>query len=292
MRCIACVLIAVSAVAAEPKVVGPTWDAGKGVWRWEVTSEYQRKANAVEVLVPKSFAGQSAAGKKYRVLYVLPVEVGIGGRYNDGLLAVKAAGAADKYDLICVQMGLDTIPWYGDHASDPAVRQESYLKKVVVPLIEEKYPVLGGREGRWLLGFSKSGWGAFSLILRDPQVWGRAAAWDAPLMLRQWVPAWGMEKVFGTVENFEKYRVETLLRSADEEFKREPRLALLGEMNFGANPKGEAVGKGHTVLAHELMDQLGVRHAYDDNVRVGHAWETGWVERALELVAGMGGGPN
>ena len=51
------------------------------------------------------------------------------------------------------------------------------------------------------IGFSKSGWGAFSLLLRHPEVFGRAAAWDAPLMLEQ-PNRYGMGAVFGSQENF------------------------------------------------------------------------------------------
>ena len=47
--------------------------------------------------------------------------------------------------------------------------------KTVVPLIEEHYSALGTAEGRLLFGFSKSGWGALTLILRNPDFFGYAA---------------------------------------------------------------------------------------------------------------------
>ena len=48
--------------------------------------------------------------------------------------------------------------------------------------IEQHYPARADRDGRLLVGFSKSGWGAYSLLLRHPDRFGKAAAWDAPLM--------------------------------------------------------------------------------------------------------------
>ena len=77
------------------------------------------------------------------------------------------------------------LPWYADHPTDPDIRQESYLLEVVIPFIEANYPARADRRGRLLLGFSKSGWGAYSLLLRHPDVFGKAAAWDAPLMMSE-----------------------------------------------------------------------------------------------------------
>ena len=102
------------------------------------------------------------------------------------------------------------MPWYADHPSDPEVRQESYFLKVVVPFVEQRVPGPADRDGRLLVGFSKSGWGAYSLLLRHPDHFGKAAAWDAPLMEQR--PArFGMGPIFGTQENFEQYRITTLL---------------------------------------------------------------------------------
>ena len=63
-----------------------------------------------------------------------------------------------------------------------SLHQEKYLLEDVLPLVEGSYPVETGPDGRLLVGFSKSGWGAWSLLLRHPGVFGKAAAWDAPLM--------------------------------------------------------------------------------------------------------------
>ncbi len=102
------------------------------------------------------------------------------------------------------------LPWFADHPSDPHIRQETYFLKVVLPFIERTYPVGTDRLSRALLGFSKSGWGAWTLLLRHPDMFERAAAWDAPMTME--VPRYGMAPIAGTQENFERYRVTTLLR--------------------------------------------------------------------------------
>ena len=146
------------------------------------------------------------------VVYVLPVEAGNAHHYGDGLLEIQKRDLHRRFSAIFVAPTFAQLPWYADHPSDPEIRQESYFLKVVVPFIEQRYPARADRDGRLLVGFSKSGWGAYSLLLRHPDHFGKAAAWDAPLMEPR--PArFGMGPIFGTQENFEQYQITTLARS-------------------------------------------------------------------------------
>jgi hypothetical protein len=129
------------AADAAPKVGEATRDAD-GFLVHRVECDYQDKPTAVRVLLP----GKVEPGRRYRVLYVLPVEAGDGKQYGDGLLEVKKRGLHDRYGLICVQPTFARVPWYADHPTDPKVRQESYFLKVVVPFVEDKYPALARPE--------------------------------------------------------------------------------------------------------------------------------------------------
>lgn len=267
----------------DAKCSEPVFNDRKGVWVCKVASPYQKFENDVEVLLPDKFD----KGQKYRVLYVLPVESGIGGYFGDGLQEMRKAGVPNKYNLICATMAFDkgSIPWYGAHASDAKARHEDYILKVVVPLVESRYPTLETPEGRLLFGFSKSGWGAFSLILRNPNFFGYACSWDAPLMI-EWPGNWGVDAHFGTKENFEKYRISGLFEKQAAAFKDKKRLVLLGESIFGKVGAGE---KSQTVWAHERMDVLGIQHAYRGDLRFQHTWKTpsgenSWIKHAVEML--------
>jgi enterochelin esterase-like enzyme len=143
----------------------------------------------------------------------------------------------------------------------------------VLPFVEKNYPVLARPEGRQLLGFSKSGWGAFSLLLRHPDVFGRAAAWDAPLMMD--APGkYGSGEIFGTKENFERYRVAKLLEDRAGKLGDGKRLAVLGYGSF----RGEHQG------VHELMERLKIAHKYRDGPPRKHDWHSGWVAEAVEFL--------
>jgi len=262
-------IAAEDASPGETRISEPTRDeSGLAVYR--VRSPYQAGETLVKVLLPDAY---EAAGP-CRVLYVLPVEEGDGKVWGDAMAEVRSHDLHNKHRLICVYPTFSQLPWYADHPSDPQVRQESYFLQVVIPLVENRYRVVGGREGRLLVGFSKSGWGAFSLLLRHPDLFDRAAAWDAPLTESR-PERFGMGPIFGIQENFERYRITSLLNhQAGQLAGPRPRLVLTGYGNFR---------QAH-VDAHQQMTELGIPHLYRDGRQRKHHWQSGWLAEAVELL--------
>ncbi|MCR4411636.1 MAG: alpha/beta hydrolase-fold protein [Thermoguttaceae bacterium] len=229
-------------------------------------SDRQSGETLVKVLVPD----RREQGSRFPVLYVLPVEPGEERHYGDGLEEVVRHDLHNKHRVICVLPTFSRLPWYADHPSDPGLRQESYLLHDVLPLVERSYPARTDREGRLLVGFSKSGWGAYSLLLRHPDVFGKAAAWDAPLT--ETAPQrFGMGPIFGTQANFENYRITSLLARRASDLGPRPRLVLLGYGNFR---------EAH-VAAHRQMTALNIPHVYRDGPQRKHDWHSGWLAEAV-----------
>jgi len=189
-----------------------------------VESHYQEGQTEIKVLLPDRLD----VDKRYPVLYVLPVETGNGTQFGHGLLEVKRLNLHNKFRLICVYPTFAQSSWYADNDINPKVRYESYLLKVLLPYIENQYPVLRERKGRLLVGFSKSGWGAFSLLLRNPSVFARAAAWDAPLAETSPDSSKKLKDKFGTAQNFQNYRIDLLLKRRAGLLQKEKRLILMG----------------------------------------------------------------
>lgn len=243
---------------------------------------YQHGKQEIRVLLPSSYQKT----KQYPVLYVLPVERGFESRYGDGLAELQKLDAHNRYGLIIVSMGFEKEPWYGDHATDPKVRQASYLMEFVVPFIEGRYSTPGTPEGRLLFGFSKSGWGAFSLILKNPRYFGYAAAWDAPMMFEKL--RFGMEAVFGTATNLAAYRPDLLIRKQKAYFQQRSRLVLTGEQTWGRMI--EAPGGGsHTAMAHRLLEAARVKHYYADTLSAPHRWDKSWLAPTLDELMNLSG---
>ena len=245
-----------------------------------VETPYQNGRQEIHVLLPASYRKD----KSYRVLYVLPVEKGFDQKYGYGLGILKEMNAHNKHDLIVVQPGFEKEPWYGDHATDPRTRQASYMREFVVPSIERHYSTLGTREGRLLFGFSKSGWGAFSLILAYPEFFGYAASWDAPMFFDRF--HYRMEPVYGTLEQLNAYRPDLLVSRQKEHFQATTRLVLTGERDWGKSIPAPH-GGSHTVGMHTLLVSEGVRHVYDDSLNTAHRWSESWMAPTLEALIAL-----
>jgi S-formylglutathione hydrolase FrmB len=262
-----------AARADEPVTVSGAKKDDTGCLVHEVRSPFQAKVTQIRVLRPDK--REEEKRKKYPVVYVLPVEAGTESRYGDGLTEVQKRDLHNKFGAVFVAPTFSHLPWYADHPTQPEVRQESYFLQVVVPVIDKTYPVRAEAGGRLLLGFSKSGWGAWALLLRHPDVFGKAAAWDAPLMMD--TPGrYGSGDVFGTPDNFEGYRVGKLLADKADQIQTGKRLILLGYGNFRAEHE----------QAHARLDRLKVGHEYRDGPARKHDWHSGWVEEAVELLVG------
>jgi predicted alpha/beta superfamily hydrolase len=234
-----------------------------------VNSPYQTGPTKIRVLLPD----QMHDDKRYRVVYVLPVEAKDGSRYGNGLREIKNHKLHNKFDAIFVAPTFSDLPWYADHASRKEIRQESYLVKVAIPFVEQTYPTLSKSAGRLLLGFSKSGWGAWSLLLRNPKMFSRAAAWDAPMMMTQ-IGKYGNRPIFGTQKNFERYQISRLLSDTASRLSDQHRLILTGRGNFHAEHQ----------QVHQLMKKLQIPHQYRDEPKRKHHWNSGWVTEAVELL--------
>jgi predicted alpha/beta superfamily hydrolase len=234
-----------------------------------VESDYQAGTTKLRVLLPTPLD----SGQRYPVVYVLPVEAAEGHEYGDGLSEVQKHNLPNKYQAIFVAPTFSHLPWYGDHPTDLRRRQESYFVHVVVPAIEQRYPVANDANGRYLLGFSKSGFGAFALLLRHPDMFGKAAAWDAPLM-KDRPDQFHMEEVFATQDRFEPYAIPRLLAQRAPELHDDCRLILTGYGNF----------RQHHIDAHAEMTRLDIRHLYRDGPERTHDWHSGWVAESVELL--------
>lgn len=245
----------------------------EGALWYRVTSAYQAKPTVVRIVVPKQLEPES----KRRVLFVLPVEAVLESRFGDGLKTAQKLDVANQNRFVVVAPTFSDLPWYVDHPKDRGLRQESHLLKVVVPLVEMLYPHKARH--RALVGFSKSGWGAFVLLLRHPDAFGAAVAWDAPFMMTK--PAYGMGRIVGTQANFERLRVPRLLTQHAKAVQGSKRLAHFGYGSF----------RQHHQQAHSLMERLEIPHLYADGPQRKHHWDGGWVPEAVrmaeELLAGV-----
>lgn len=239
-----------------------------GIRTHRVTSPRQSAETTIRVLLPHDIK----PGERLPVIYVLPVEPARETRYGDGLQEVLREDLHNGYRTIFVAPDFALLPWYADHPERSEVAQESYFVGTVVPFVDQTYPTIPDRESRFLLGFSKSGWGAWTLLLRNRDRFGRAAAWDAPLMMQE-VGRYGNGPIFGTQAQFEKYRLTDLIKHDPHGL--DDRLILAGSANFRLEHED----------AHKLLVRRGIQHAYHEGARqIRHHWGSGWVAPAVHML--------
>lgn len=242
---------------------------GSGILTHILSSPFQAGETRIRVLLPDHLERAT----RVPVVYVLPVEAGDEARYGDGLREVQRHDLHNKHRVIFVTPTFAQLPWYVDHPHERGVRQESHLVHAVVPLVEKTYPAIAEPRGRLLLGFSKSGWGAWTLLLRHPAEFGRAAAWDAPLTSMRF-GKFQSGPIFGSEQNYLKYDVAGLLRAQGAALGKEPRLILLGKGSFADD----------TAATHTLLQSLAIPHVHIDGPLRKHDWHSGWVSEAVAFL--------
>lgn len=236
----------------------------------ELNSKRQSAVTSVRMLLPDRFPGDDEP--RLPVVYVLPVEAGEGMRWGNSLAEVQKHDLQNRHHVVCVFPTFADLPWYADHPMNPQLQQEAYLLQEILPLVEQNYPVSTDPTGRLLVGFSKSGWGAWSLLLRHPDVFDRAAAFDAPLMMN--APGkYGSGPIFGSVDNFRQYHISNLLEQRAVELRKSPaRLMLIGRGNF----------QSEHVQIHDRLESATIPHAWIDGEEREHSWHSGWLPEAFE----------
>lgn len=262
------VAISVGAVAEEV-------DAN-GIRFHRLESLFQGSETTVRVLLPDDYN----ANDRYRVLYVLPVVSKDDRRFGDGLLEVQKHNLHNTHRLICVAPEFTEMSWFANHASDPALRDETHFLNVVLPLVDDSYATIATQEGRLLVGFSKSGWGALSLLLRNPDLFHRATGWDTGIRvdtgpIEEADRQNRIDRIWGTRANFERYRLSSLIKTRGKLLGEEARI-------FYFNTGGRRAEGG--AILHQLMVEREIPHRYVFEPKIPHRWDSGWMPEAVAFL--------
>ena len=263
-----------NAATDTTSIVADNPSVNTGIRSYTCTCSYQHEANKIEVLLPDSYS----ASKHYRVTYLLPVNVGTTGQWGSGIVEAKKANLQNQHDMIFVAPAYDTQPWFGDNPAPGGERQNDYMLNVVVPFIDKEFSTIAEARGRFLVGFSKSGLGAWALFLMHPDLFDQVALFDSyqgQPSAKQW-NEWGFAATYGTRENFDKYDPMALLSDKKEMLQRSSRRITI----LGGGP-GSRVGVD--TYRSKLVD-FKIPHIYIQGSNMAHNWYSGWLPLA---VAGM-----
>jgi hypothetical protein len=278
-----CVGLAIPAYAGATglTVSNPQTDAN-GVVSYDATSANNGPGTTtLRVLAPTS-PPQVA----HRFIYVLPVarDAEAQDLFGDGLEALRALNVHNLYNAHLIAPSFHVTPWYADHDSNPERRYESFLVNDLVPWVQANLGVTG-QEEHWLVGLSKSGFGAVTLLFRNPTAFSAAAAWDFPAEQPD-TNEFDMPDNYGTETNFQNnYRLtDAWIAARKAPFQTATRLWLSHDsVTFDDAPTFlEEVD----VFAGRLQAQ-GVQFMRTGGAPRLHSWTSGWLPEAVASLQEM-----
>lgn len=207
------------------------------------------------------------------VVFIHPAEHAGEARYGNS--ATLMAGAAERLEAVLAFPAFCEIPWYAD-SNDGQIHQESDLHTAVPAELEAFIgrPVQPAQ--RLLPGFSKSGWGAFSLLLRSPGAFGFAAAWDVPFSSAR-LRRWDHDTYFDHIDQLTQVSLEWLAPRQAEHFRPGCRLVLYGYNLF----------REDTENAHRILLDNAIPHHFHNNTTSPHTWHLVWLEPLLAELVGI-----
>lgn len=132
----------------------------------------------------------------------------------------------------------------------------------------------------YLVGFSKSGYAALSILARHWRtgIFAGAVAWDAPLMLKSLVRN-SMVASYGTQSAFARHCLLDLVRELSEAV----RTSHVGLVLDGYVAWGVQMRAFHNLLVGARTD-----HSYGETRRNRHCWDIAWMEGCISMLAQRG----
>jgi S-formylglutathione hydrolase FrmB len=251
------------------KITPDSPSVNAGIRSYTVDCAYQKGPNELEVLLPDDYSPQ----KRYPVIYMLPVNVGTTGPWGSSVVEAQKNSLQNRFGAIFVAPAYDTVPWFGDNPLRPEIRQNSYITDVVVPFVDKEFSTQA-EKGRYLIGFSKSGLGAWSLFLMHLDQFTGVAIFDSyqgqPTQ-QQW-NTWGFADTYGTRENFDLYDPLILLEKQRAALQKDPcRITILGG--------GPGARVGVDLYRAKLAD-MKIPYVYIQGADMPHTWTSGWLPMA------------
>lgn len=244
--------------------------------QYTVKSDRQMVETTIRVLEPDNLAELEHP----RVLYLLPSSPELSHRSGDGLDQILTHDLHNRHGLVAVAPTFSDWPWMTDLPDRQMFQQVLYFLEDVVGFIDGQYSGLP----RLLVGYSKGGSAALQLLLRHPDLFRAAAAFDSPIM-KERPDQWEMPYFWPNPEHFADFAIPQLLRTRGDLLGDAPRIALFGYGNFGKDAPSWT--HDHLSAGHALMDELDIPHLYQNDTHRAHRWDSGWLPDAVAALDQM-----
>ena len=168
-------------------------------------------------------------------------------------------------ELAVRQVTYPTLVWYNRAVQDEAIAQIRAWNVQSVTLV----------------GFSKSGLGAWNIARRIPDLVAATIIFDSPVA-REALPPWGTAPFY---KDDAAWQEDLPLRNCDGFKKAMPanhQLVLISGTGFHAE----------MCTLSDKLSGIGLKHVFLPRPDMKHHWNSGWVEEGLSTISGRGSSGN
>jgi S-formylglutathione hydrolase FrmB len=231
----------------------------------------------VRVLAPTN----PSANYAHSFLYALSVGPGVTqGAYGSGLNVLQGQNVENQYNTTIIEPIFPMDSWYADNPTDATIDYNTFMSTILPQWVDSNFSTTGN-EKSLLLGFSKSGYGALDLLLKNPTEFDAAAAFDFPGDMTSY-NGFGTSSanVYGTQANFQNnYELSaSLINGLKAPFTTQDRIWISEGPDYASQ------------VAHfdSLLTSQGVMHSFS-TTQTGdaHTWTGGWVSGAVAGLFGL-----
>jgi hypothetical protein len=223
---------------------------------------------AVRVLTPT----HPSTDYLHSFLVDLPVEPGLAqSRWGSGLDELAKLDVENKYNTTIIEPIFPLYPWYADNPNDQTINYETFVASVLAPWANGNLSTTR-TEKDLLIGFSKSGYGALDLLLKHPDTFDAAAAFDFPANMTTY-DDYGASADYGAQVNFQSnYQLTgAFIDNLKAPFARQTRI-LISE---------GPVFESQVADFDALLIARGVAHTLLAQRNYPHSWSSGWLPDAV-----------
>jgi hypothetical protein len=232
---------------------------------------------AVRVLVPTD----PSPAYPHSFLYALPVESGLSGYLlGSGLNELESLNVENQYNATIIEPIFPDFSWYADNPNDATMDYETFVADILPQWVDSHFSTTGD-EKNLLIGFSKSGYGDLDLLLKHPETFDAAAAFDLPADM----PSYGGSGSssgdnYGTQANFQNnYELDqSFIDTYKAPFTTQDRIWISKGPLFGTD----------VADFNKLLNSEGVMHTLSTTeTGDAHSWTGGWVANAVAGLYGL-----
>jgi len=232
---------------------------------------------AVRVLVPTD----PNTAYAHSFLYALPVESGLTGQsLGDGLDELESLNVPNEYNTTIIEPIFPMYSWYADNPNDATIDYETFVADILPQWVDSHFSTTGD-EQNLLIGFSKSGYGAVDLLMKHPDVFSAAAAFDFPADMPTY-NGLGSSSAddYGTQANFQNnYELDqSFVDTYKTPFTTQDRLWIAG----GPLYANDVADFNNLLTSQGVLDTFTTTQTGDT-----HSWTGGWVPSAVTGLFGL-----